>query len=94
MNRPGAATLKYRTGVWAGAGFFVAVGWALYALAATPPALSSADPMMMLVRLTCPIAIFSYYPISVYWVLLANASTYAFVGLMVETLRRGLNHAH
>ena len=86
--------MKYRIGIWAGVGFFVAVGWALYALAATPPALSSTDPMIAIVRLTCPIAIFSYYPISVYWVILANASTYAFVGLIVETLRRRLFHAH
>ena len=86
--------MKYRIGMWAAAGFVVAGGWALYALASTPPALSSNDPMITLVRLTCPIALFSHYPISVYWVLLANAATYALVGLMVEALRRSLNHAH
>jgi len=47
--------------------------------------------MMLLVRLTCPIALFGFYPIRLYWVLLANASTYALVGLVVDTLRKRLN---
>jgi hypothetical protein len=85
--------MKYRIGMWAGAGFLVACFWALYALAKTPPAMTSADPMMTLVRFTCPIALFSSYPIRLYWVLVANAATYALVGLAVETLRQRLNHA-
>jgi hypothetical protein len=85
--------MKYRIGMWAGAGFLVAGFWALYALATVPPAMSSADPIMTLVRLTCPIALLSFYPLSVYLVLLANAATYALIGLMVESLRRRLNHA-
>ena len=52
-----------------------------------------ADPIMTLVRLTCPIALLSFYPLSVYLVLLANAATYALLGLIVENLRRRLNHA-
>jgi hypothetical protein len=83
--------MKYRIGIWASAGFLVAGCWALYFLATTPPALTSADPIMILVRFTCPIALFSYYPIHLYWVLLANAATYALVGLMVETLQQRLN---
>jgi hypothetical protein len=86
--------MKHRIAMWAGAGFLIAGFWALYALSTTPPALTSGDPMMTLVRLTCPIAFFSSYPISVYWVLLANAATYALVGLVVETLRRQLKHAN
>lgn len=85
--------MKYRIGMWAGAGFLVAGGWALYALASTPPALTSADPIMPLVKLTCPIALLSFYPLRLYWVLLANAATYAFAGLIVETLRLRLRHA-
>jgi len=85
--------VKYRIGTWAIAGFLVAGCWALYALVTTPPALTSADPMITLVRLTCPIALFSSYPIRLYWVLLANAATYALVGLVVETLRQRLNLA-
>jgi hypothetical protein len=79
--------MKYRIGTWAIAGFLVAGCWALYAF----PTLTSADPMMTLVRLTCPIALLSSYPIRFYWVLLANAATYALVGLVVETLRQRLN---
>lgn len=85
--------MKYRIGMWAGAGFLVAGGWALYALASTPPALTSADPILPLVKLTCPIALLSFYPLRLYWVLLANAATYAFAGLIVETLRLRLRHA-
>jgi hypothetical protein len=44
--------------------------------------------IMILVRLTCPIALLSRYPISLSWVLLANAATYALVGLIVEMSRR------
>jgi hypothetical protein len=85
--------MKHRIGMWASAGFLVAVFWALYALAAAPPAFTSVDPMVSLVRLTCPIALLSSYPIRLYWVLLANAATYALVGLIVEALRQRLNHA-
>lgn len=85
--------MKYRIAIWAGAGFLIAGFWALYALATTPPALTSGDPTMTLVRLTCPIALFSSYPISVYWVLPTNAATYALVGMVVETLRRQRKHA-
>jgi hypothetical protein len=88
-----SGSMKYRIVMWASAGFLVAGCWALYALATTPPVMTSADPMMNLVRLTCPIALLSFYPIRLYWVLLANAATYALVGLVVETLRQRLNHA-
>jgi len=82
--------MKYRIGMWACAGFLVAGGWALYALASTPPALTSGDPILSFVRVTCPIAFFSSYPIRLYWVLLANAATYALAGLIVETMRQKL----
>jgi len=85
--------MKYRIGIWASAGFLVAGCWALYALATAPPALTSADPILTLVRLTCPIAFLSSYPLRLYWVLFANAATYALAGLVVESLRRRLNHA-
>ena len=85
--------MKFRIGIWAGAGFLVAGFWALYALVTTSPALTSADPIMTLVRLTCPIAIFSRYPLSLYLVLAANTATYALAGLIVETLRQRLHHA-
>jgi hypothetical protein len=85
--------MKYRIAMWASAGFLVAGCWALYALASAPPVFTSADPLLALVRLTCPIALLSFYPIRLYWVLLANAAAYALVGLIIETLRQRLNHA-
>jgi hypothetical protein len=81
--------MKYRIGIWATVGFLVAGCWAVFALATTPPGISSGDAMMTLVRLTCPIALFSSHQLSLYWVLLANAATYALVGLIVETIRQG-----
>jgi len=47
-----------------------------------------------LVRVTCPIAIVgAHYPVSIYSALAANVATYALVGLVVEILRRQLNHS-
>jgi hypothetical protein len=88
-----SAIMKYRISLWAIAGFLVAAFWALYALASTPPALGPSDPMIALVHLTCPIALIRSYPLSLYLVLVANAATYALVGLVVETMRRRLHHA-
>jgi len=86
--------MKYRISMWAGVGVFVAGFWALYALATKPPALTFADPIMTLVRITCPVALLgAHYPIRLSWVLLANAATYALAGLVVETLRRRFNRA-
>lgn len=85
--------MKYRIGMWAGAGFLVAGCWALYFLMASKdiPIRLNVYP---LARLTCPVAIAgSHFPLSVYWVLVANAATYALVGLIVETLQRRLNHS-
>jgi hypothetical protein len=82
--------MKFRIGMWASAGFLVAGFWALFAFL-TP--LTFADPIMALVRLTCPIALFSRYPLSLYLVLAANAATYALAGLVVEVLRQRLHHA-
>lgn len=48
-----------------------------------------------LICFTCPVAIAGrHHPISLYEVLVANAVTYALVGLVVETLRRQLHHAN
>jgi hypothetical protein len=85
--------MKYRIGMLAIAGFLVAGGRAVYALASTPPALGFGDPILPLVRLTCPIAILSSYPMSVYFVLFMNAATYALAGVIVESLRLRLHHA-
>ena len=86
--------MKYRIAMWAAAGFLVAGFWAPYALAATP---IQAEPIAWaLARLSCPIAFASFYfhfPVGIYWVLLANATTYGLIGLIVEALRQQLHHA-
>jgi hypothetical protein len=85
--------MKYRIAIWAAAGFLVAGGWAVYFFLANEDL--PIEPLVStLVRLTCPIAIFGgRFPVSIYSALLANVITYAVVGLVVETLRRRLNHS-
>jgi hypothetical protein len=86
--------MKYRIAIWAAAGFLVASGWAVYLLVA------SKDHVMkpivsIFVRLTCPVAIVGlHYPVSLFSALVANVATYALVGVLVETLRRQLNHSN
>ena len=86
--------MKYRIAIWAAVGFLVGTGWAVYFFMANkdlpiPPLVST------LIRLTCPISIIgSHYPVSIYSALAVNIATYALVGLLVETLRRQLNHSN
>lgn len=83
--------MKYRVALWASAGFLVALGWALIALAIHP---ASTDGLFWaLASITCPIAFARYLPISIYTVLAANAATYGLIGLIVETLRKRYHHA-
>jgi len=88
--------MKYRIAMWASAGFLIAVGWAVYAFATTAPAMTFGDPMIVLVELTCPIVFVGNhfnFGISVFWSLVANAATYALLGLIVESMRRRLHPA-
>jgi hypothetical protein len=75
--------------MWAGVGFVIAVFWALYAF----PTMTSADRLLPLIQLTCPITLLRSYPLSLPWVLAANAATYALIGLAVESVRRQLRPA-
>ena len=86
--------MKYRITIWAAAGFLVASGWAVYFFLKDKDL--PIEPLVStLVRLTCPIAIVgAHYPVSVYSALAANVATYALVGLVVEILRRQLNHSN
>jgi hypothetical protein len=84
--------MKDRVVVWASTGFLVAGCWALYFAWRSKD--NPIEPMVYtLACLTQPIALLRSYPLSVYVVLFANAATYALVGLIVETMRRRLNHA-
>ena len=90
--------MKHRIFMWASLGFLVAGFWAFYvsaffAVYAYP--VMSDNPMMPLVEFTCPVVFVSSYfnfPLGVYWAFLANAATYALVGLIVDTLRLQLHH--
>jgi len=85
--------MKNRIAMWAGAGFLVAGCWAIYAFTRTLPITSAEPRVYTLARFTQPIALASLYfhfGIRFYWVLLANAATYALIGLMVESARRKL----
>ena len=86
--------MKYRVAMWAAAGFLVASGWAVYFFLKAKD-LRIQPLMSALLRLTCPIAIVGmHYPVSIYSSLAANVATYALVGLVVESLRRQLNHSN
>jgi len=88
--------MKNRVAMWAGAGLLVAGFWAVYFITTTPIPMTSANPIWTLVRITCPVVFASFYlhfPIGVYWSLIANAATYALIGLIAETLRQRLNPA-
>jgi hypothetical protein len=86
-----SGSVKYRIAMWASAGFLVAGCWNLYVLAIVPTQIISAEPIVWtFVRLTCPVVFAGFYfhfGIYFYWVLFANAATYALVGLIAETLR-------
>ena len=86
--------MKYRIAMWASAGFLVAGFWALFAIATFPSTNERMRDIQTLISVTCPVAIAGrHYGISLYEALAINAVTYALVGLLVETLRRQLNHS-
>ena len=86
--------MKYRIAMWAIVGFLVAGLWALFAVATFPSTSERMRDVWTLVCITCPIAIAGmHHAISVYETLVANAVTYALVGLIVETFRKRLHHA-
>jgi len=77
--------MKHKIAMWAGAGLLIAVGWALYALAAP---MSSQANVVTLARLTQPIVLagsYFHFGLNVGWVLLANTATYALIGMMAES---------
>jgi hypothetical protein len=86
--------MKYRIAVWALAGFLLAGFWALFAVATFPHTSERMHNVWPLVCLTCPIAIAGmHHAMRLYEVLVANALTSGFAGLIVETMRGQLHHA-
>ncbi len=87
-----------RIAAWASAGFFVSVGWGLYFARASKEIPIDAI-MYGLARLTQPTAAVMLYikpnlPLGLTWVAVANAATYALLGLIVETIRQRYRHIH
>jgi hypothetical protein len=90
--------MKFRIAMYASLGFLVAVGWAVYSFSAFPSPTTPAEPFVLnLALLTQPIVLAGFrfhFGISVYWVILANTLTYGLIGLIAETMRQKLRHAH
>lgn len=89
-------TMKLRIAIWAAVGVLVAGGWALYAFASAEP-VTPAEPLVWnFALITQPFLLAPFhfhFGIRWYWFLLANAVTYALVGLIVESLRRQVHLA-
>ena len=88
--------MKYRIAIWATAGFFVAVWWAILAVIVEPGVITSNPVVWALARLTCPLVfagVYFHFGVGLAWVLASNALVYALVGLTVEAFRRQLSHA-
>ena len=81
--------MKLRIAIWSGIGFLVAGFWSLYFLPTAADIIANQPVVWSIARLTCPIAFASRFGfgVSIYGALIANAITYALVGLLVETLR-------
>jgi len=80
--------MKLRIAIWASVGALVVVCLRLYLLAIFPASLNAERPVLDLIYLICPIALARHHAVSFYEALFANAATYAFVGWVVETIRR------
>jgi len=83
--------MKRRIVLWATMGLFVGGVWIAYAFATAPDyeQRSAANRVLqVLAYTTCPIVVAGP---SFYWVPLANAATYALLGLVLELFRKMQN---
>ncbi len=88
--------MKYRVALWALAGLLVVLFWDLYTSATLATTPLSKPPNWRIVQWTCPVLFAGSYfhsGLSIYWVLLANAATYGFVGLVIEMFRHPVKKA-
>jgi hypothetical protein len=84
--------MKSRIVIWTTLGALVVVVWRVYISATLSNPLGRGGVGRALVYLTCPIAMArQYHPQGFYFVLIANAATYALAGVLVETMWR-YNH--
>ena len=80
--------MKSRIAIWATVGAIVVVVWRVYISATLSNPLGTGGLGRALVYLTCPISLESQHPQGFYFVLIANAATYALAGIVLETTRR------
>ena len=66
----------------------VILAWTLHISPTSPTQLTAKAALSTLACLTCPIALAHRYPLSLNVALLANAATYALVGVLAETIRQ------
>jgi hypothetical protein len=84
--------MKYRIAWWASVGFLVSACWAFYA--STTLMNPGERITWILAQVTEPIVfagVHFNFGLRLWWVLVANAATYAAAGLLVESVRRQLN---
>lgn len=77
--------MRLRIGMWAVVGALVVLCWTFYISAISPTRLGILWP---LVCLTCPVAIAHSHALSLVFVVLVNAATYALVGTVIEIVLR------
>lgn len=89
--------MKFRVAMCGLVGFFVSACWVVYAFTRTVP-ISPAEPLVWsLARWTQPVVLLSltlHFGVRFYWVLVANALTYAILGTLTELLRRQLRQGN
>ena len=77
--------------MWAVAGLLVAGFWAIYFFPTAVNIIANQPLVWALACFTCPVVFASLHlgiVVPIYWALLANAATYAVLGLAVETFRK------
>ncbi len=80
--------MKSRIAIWATAGVIVVVVWRVFIAATLSNPLGTGGLGRALVYFTCPIAMARHqHPQGFYFVLIANAATYALAGVIVEITR-------
>ena len=90
--------VTFRVGIWATAGLLIAMGWGIYF--ATANKATPIGPLVyVMVRLTQPvIATVVYFdpdtPLVLHSAVVANAATYALLGIIVETVRKQFTNTH
>lgn len=80
--------MKRRIAIWAATGALVVYFWSMYILVTHQNLIRAGGAGWAILCVTCPIALAGRHPLSFFFVLAANAGTYALAGVIVETARR------